>query len=207
MTDNEYAVRIYCQVFNKPTDNRDAYVRGVLDAVSTLEPREQIALECYYRQGNSLEQVGQDIGGVGKYAADNVVKKAMRKLRHPSRYMGMSVAAMVGSRDKRLEDANAIIEKLYDQLELLMAGAPVDPAIQAELNSRKPSIHELGFSQRINNHFLCEGIYTVDALLVLDSLDRLMARRGFGAKSRDELILKMQEQGYDEWADRIKVQK
>jgi len=34
--------------------------------------------------------------------------------------------------------------------------------------------------QVVNNHFLCEGIYTVDDLLTLDSLDGLAARRGLG---------------------------
>jgi len=77
--------------------------------------------------------------------------------------------------------------------------------IQAELDARKQSVCELGFSQRINNILLREGIYTVDALLALDSLDKLKVRRGFGVKSRDELLSKMREHGYDDWVDRMEL--
>jgi len=96
-------------------------------------------------------------------------------------------------------------DKLYENLELLISGEPIDPMIRTELDARKQSVCELGFSQRINNHFLREVVYTVDALLVLDNLDRLMARYGFGVKSRYELIAKMREHGYCDWADRMEI--
>jgi len=199
MTDSEYAVRIYCRVFNKTTDDGDAYVRGILDAISTLAPQEQVALERYYRYGQSLAIMGDS----SQYSAKNAVGKAFRKLRHPSRYRDMSVSAMLERRQKLLDDANAKIEKLYESLELLISGSAIDPAIQTELNARKQSIHELGLSQRTKNHLICVGINTVDDLLALESLDKLMIRRGFGVKSRDELLSKMSGHGYCDWADRM----
>jgi len=201
MTDSEYAVRIYCRVFNKTTDNGDAYVRGILDAIDMLELQEQVALECYYRYGQSLAMTGV----ASQYSTKSAVDKAFRKLRHPSRYRDMSVSAMLARRQKLLDEANAKIEKLYESLELLISRASIDPVVQAELDARKQGIHDLGLSQRTKNHLICVGINTVDDLLALESLDKLMIRRGFGEKSRDELLAKMREQGYDEWADRIKV--
>ena len=176
MTDNEYAVLIYCQVFNKTTDNGDAHVRGILDAISALEPREQTALGRRYRDGKTLAQIGQDIGGVSASAARSVVTKAMLKLRHPYRHRKMSVALIIKDRDK----------------------LPVKLA-----SARKWSIYDLGLPQRVINHLICEEINTIDALLELDNLDRLTVRYGFGKKSRDELISKMCEQGYPEWADKM----
>ena len=134
------------------------------------------------------------MGDVSQYASKNAIEKALRKLRNPSRYRGMSISAMLELRQKLLDDANVKIEKLYESLELLINGVPIDQMIQAELDARKQRVCELGFSQRINNHFLCEGIYTVDDLLTLDSLGGLTARCGFGLKSRDKLLSKMREQ-------------
>ena len=75
--------------------------------------------------------------------------------------------------------------------------------LSAKMDARNSSIYDLGLPQRIINHLICERINTIDALLELDSLDRLTVRRGFGKKSLDELISKMREQGHVEWTDKM----
>jgi len=206
MTNSEYAVQIYCRVFNKGLDNGDAYVRGILDAIDALEPRERIALDCHYRLGQSLVMTGIAMGDVSQHAAKNAIDKAFLKLRHPSRHKDMSVSAILERRQRLLDDANAKIEKLYESLELLISGEPIDLVIQAELDARKQSVCELGFSTRTYNHLLRAGIRTTDALLKLETLEELAAKPGFGAKSRDNLISKMREHGYDDWVDRMELE-
>jgi len=66
-------------------------------------------------------------------------------------------------------------------------------------------VHELNFSSRTAN-ILCEaGKNTVESLLALDSLDELVKYRGVGKKTLAEIIEKMREQGYVDWADRMEV--
>ena len=206
MTNSEYAIQIYLRVFNKALDNGDAYVRGILDAVDALEPRERMALDCHYRLGQSLVMTGIAMWGSSPKAAKNAIDKAFLKLRNPSRHKDMSVSAMLERRDNLLADASAKIEKLYESLELLISGAPIDPVIQAELDARKQSVCELGFSTRTYNHLLRAGIRTTDVILKLETLEELVARPGFGVKSRDELLSKMREHGYDDWADRMELE-
>ena len=66
-------------------------------------------------------------------------------------------------------------------------------------------ICDIGFSSRVYNHLLYAGIYSVESLLALDSLDILMKRRYFGIASRNEVIQKMRECGYVKWADKMNV--
>ena len=205
MTDNEYAICIYLQVYRVKNDDGDAYCRGILDAIRTLDNREQIALECYYRYGKTFAQTGKEIGGIGEQGAKNVVSKVLRKLRHQSRARNMSVAAIMEHRDKLLEEAEFAKTELCDQVVRLAQGEPIDYKIQAILNARKKSISEICFSSRVSNHLICAGITTVESLLALDTLNELEKRRNFGQKSRDEIINKMREQGHGEWADRMNV--
>jgi len=97
MTDNEYAYIIYCRVFSGALDSGDAYTHGILEQVSSLDAREQLALESYYRHGNTYEQTAAILGGVSNETARRVVQKALLKLRHPYRLRCMSLKAVRGA--------------------------------------------------------------------------------------------------------------
>jgi DNA-directed RNA polymerase alpha subunit len=66
-------------------------------------------------------------------------------------------------------------------------------------------IADMGFSVRVYNHLILTGYYTAEDLLHPCSLDTLITRRGFGKGSRMEVINKMRQQGYTEWADNMDV--
>jgi len=66
-------------------------------------------------------------------------------------------------------------------------------------------IADMGFSTRVYNHLIITGYYTAEDLLFPYSLDTLVTRRGFGKGSRMEVINKMRQQGYLEWADRMEI--
>jgi len=59
MTDQEYAARIYCLVFNADDDG-DAYMRGILRTIGALGDREQVLLESHYRLGMTYKQIGEE---------------------------------------------------------------------------------------------------------------------------------------------------
>ena len=182
MTEHEYALTIFCHVFNV-SDGGDAYINGIFSALSTLDVREQAALEGYYRYGHSYRQLGMSLGISGE-SARQVLSKAILKLRHPSKTRLMSVSAIIAYKDVSLHEAQGEIDKLRSRL-----GRSVQ------------SVTELGLSRRTCNHLISAGFDTVDALLQLASFDVLMQRQGFGLKSRAEIIQKMRELGYARWAD------
>jgi len=82
MTENEYAARIYCKVFQLESPDDDIYVRGTLDAISTLTEQEQRALRYYYRDGLTYKQTGAQLS-LSESSANRVVRKALLKLRRP----------------------------------------------------------------------------------------------------------------------------
>jgi len=203
MTDHEYAGKIYNLIFYVTSDNGDAYTRGILDALMSLSIREQTALECYYRYGNTYEQAGRIIGDIKGEAARRMINKALMKLRHPSKSRNYSVKLILDERDKRIDSLKKEVDGLYDQIERLTKGLPLDREIQFKIDERKAGIGSLGFSSRINNHLLDAGINTVESLIAIDSFDVLMEKRNFGKKSRLEIIQKMRQLGYNEWADKM----
>ena len=112
MTDNDYASKIYCCVFNVDSDGGDSYTRGILDAVGTLTIREQAALESYYRYGNTYKHTGIILGKISGEAARRIVQKALLKLRHQSRIKNMSVASIIKNREKKIADVKEIADEL-----------------------------------------------------------------------------------------------
>jgi hypothetical protein len=203
MTDNEYAIKIYCSVFCKSDDGGDTYTRGLLDMLGTLSTREQATLDLYIRCGFTYKQIGVALGGITGESARRIVQKSLSKLRHPSKLKMMSVRLLLEERDKSLASALTEINELYNQIELITTDTPLKPKIQAALDYRKKSIAEIGFSSRVYNHLLSAGINTVESLLALDSLDILAQRRNFGKLSKLEIVQKMRDNEYTQWADKI----
>lgn len=90
MTDTEYAVKIYCQVFCVASDNGDACTDGVLSVVRALSDKEQTALESYFRYNKTFKQTGLDLGGIKSETTRNFIYKALLKLKHPAKLQYMS---------------------------------------------------------------------------------------------------------------------
>ena len=66
-------------------------------------------------------------------------------------------------------------------------------------------IADMGFSIRVYNHLIDAGFYTAEDLLFPCSLDTLITRRSFGEESRMQVIDKMRQHGYTEWADSMEL--
>jgi len=94
MTDDEYAYVIFCRVFSGASDNDDAYTHGILEQIRSLDIREQLALESYFRHGNTYKQTASILSGVSNETARRIVQKALCKLRHPYRLRYMSLKAV-----------------------------------------------------------------------------------------------------------------
>jgi len=206
MSDHDYAACIYRQVFHVGTDNGDAYTREVLNAIGTLTDNEQAALESYYRHDKNFEQTGQDVGGISGSAARNLVNKALRKLRHESRAHKMSVSNVIHDMGEQLKDNERMITELYRQIERLLLGESVSKKIQAALEERKMKIDELELSSRTNNALYRAGLEKVESILAIDDLYDLTKIRNLGNASLSELVVKMLEHGFDDWALKMQME-
>jgi len=94
MTDIEYASKIYCRAFSVNSDSGDADTSGILEVLSTLDTREQLALESYIRHGKTYKQTALLLDGVSNETARRIVQKALLKLRHPYNLRNMSLRAV-----------------------------------------------------------------------------------------------------------------
>jgi len=92
MTDDEYAVRLYCRIFHVNEANGDANTSHILDMINTLTDKEQRVLECRLRHGKTLKQTGEYIGGLSAERTKEIETRAILKLRHQSRVNGMSIS-------------------------------------------------------------------------------------------------------------------
>jgi len=89
LTDKEYAIKIYCVVFRTLTDEGDADIEGIFEAISSLREREQFALESYYRNGLTYKKTGE-IMGVSLQRVRAIVINARLKLRREPKLTMMS---------------------------------------------------------------------------------------------------------------------
>ena len=207
MTDNEYAIRLYCYVLHREDDQGDAYCRGILDRVENiLNERERAALEAHIRHGKTYAQISRDMG-VSAQTVGNAVKKAHSKLHNPYNLRYISVKALRDHLNQQIKEAKAEIERLYTQIEKLIQGEPIAPSIEFALDSRKEMLDELGFTTRTYNYLLHGWFRTVESLLAAENLDRLEKMRGFGEKSRNEVLTVMREHGHGAWADAMEQAK
>ena len=77
----EYAARIYCLVFEVDDDDGDTCTDGVMVAISKLDERDRVVLECRYRQGMTCKKAGMQIGGVTGARASYIARRAINRLK------------------------------------------------------------------------------------------------------------------------------
>lgn len=202
LSDFEYAALIYCKIFRLDKVDGDIYYDGVLGAIKTLTEREQVALEAYNRQDLTYKQVGQ-ILGVTHVQASNIEQKALRKLCHPTRVWNMRVSRLLENRDDTIQKQADKINDLLSQVKKIAQGEPVGKILARDLRNKKPGIATLGLKPKTYNALFRMGIHKIEDLLAIESYNGLMRIRNFGLSSLKEVIIKMREDGYTKWVEKI----
>ena len=211
MTNSEYASRIYCAALKKEDDG-DIYVRGVLDMIGTLTEREQLALECRYRNGLTYRQTGREIGGVCGERVRQILVRALRKLRQPSREQRMRISGILEKNDmlqkllqeknKIIDEKNAVIDELHRQMDYSVREKSPVQGTANECNEPKRNISDADFSARIYHALTKAGIYDCEQLLAFHCFDDIIRIPNIGKVSILEIALKMREYGYIAWTER-----
>jgi len=115
MTDSEYAVRLYCLVFHKRSDDGDADIQGIFDALGKLPERERAALEKRYRGGKKFRQIGADFGLTAGRASE-ITNLAYLRFRQNYRTMSKSLIEEERVKDmQRLADIKDILNDVISE--------------------------------------------------------------------------------------------
>lgn len=188
MTDRAFAVCIFCKIFEVEEEQAqdDIYVPGVYDAVHMLSQREQTALECYWRDGMTLAQTGQKVGELNEEQTEHIINRAILRLRQPEIKRMMSISTMNMHYARQMQEKDHVIQNLRQRINELCI----------------PQINFLNLSKRTYNALLRTGIEDFDALCALD-WDELYRIRNVGKLGRQEIIDKMHQYGYQDWAKKM----
>ena len=166
-------------------------------------------MEYYYCDDLTHKQIGEKIGVSGTHAS-HIRQKALRKLKHPSRSYKMSVARIIANHNEMLQFKDDVINRqsnfikeLSNYVVELAKGKPITEKIQKIIDEQKVTIEEMEFTVRVYNALKRTGINTAECLLEYDSVEKLMQIRNVGKGSLVEVISKMREFGYANWASKI----
>lgn len=189
-----------------PTEHYDGLMRvyapGLIEAIGTLTEREQHVLMRRYRDGATLEQVGQELG-VLRERTRQIEGKALRKLRHPARremyelvtraeyhQLRQDYWELLGRYERVKEEAmDEALRNMYD------AEGQISE-VKREITAQQMAmpITELELSVRSCNCLKRAGLKTVGDLVSMP-LGKLERVRNFGRKSCEEVLDRLKALG------------
>jgi transcriptional regulator with XRE-family HTH domain len=146
---------------------------------SMLTPREALCVDRYFRQYMTLEDIGREFD-VGRERIRQILAKAGRKLRHPSRLKyimnGLDYKDRINEEYEKRR-AELILEEVEHKLNECLDEKPIDI---------------LDLSVRSYNCLKRAGIETLGQLRACD-IEELMNMRNLGRKSLEEILAKCPE--------------
>lgn len=182
-------------IFKTPTEDilTKDQIDGLTNAIDTLSEREKKWIYLYYLDGLTLRQIG-DIYSIGPERVRQVLAKAVRKLRHPSRakaiQMGAKLAAAeayVTTKEAEIRGRTALITEQADALKA------AEEALQRVFQPQwEFSIDELDLTTHSYNCLMRANIRTLSDLA--EALEKGTAIRisMIGKKSLKEICDKVQ---------------
>ena len=212
MNDYNYAALIYCKTFYLKEVDDDIYVAGVLNAIQSLTQREQLVLETFFQHGLKGEQLYNKIG-LKESSANTAAMRAVEKLRDKSGQMKVSTAfkSRLELHEKVLKErfmelGKNSIDDLLVQIQGALQDAPINKEITCELENPALCISTLKLSTRTHNSLSKGGLNEIEKILAIRNFDGFSRVRNLGHLSFAELICKMREHGYEQWADKMETQ-
>ena len=150
-----------------------------------LYPREERALELYYRDHLTLDEAGKCLG-VTRERVRQIIAKALRKLKHPTRMNRMRAVS-------RAEYEDLLVENERLKRDLNSVDPNIDPFVK---NPWDIPIADLDLSVRSYNCLQRAGIRTVYDLCQKTE-EEMMRVRNLGKRSLAEVKLKLIDLGYE----------
>lgn len=196
MISNDYPFNLIRAIYgdseNDNTHTGTTYIKGLYEQINALSETEQTCLTLRYKEGLTWKACG-DHFGITAQSIRQTTQKALRKLRHPSRWRHFAAAPM--AQLQQLENQNRKLEeekqRLKDALHALHAGH-VDPAtivlLSGVLQPEHLSAHigELDLSTRAHNALSRIGVTTIRDILNIPE-EQLIHTRNLGEKTVQEI--------------------
>lgn len=174
--ESPWPFNLYEAVFYEPIDYipNDDQIAGMFTAISTLNNREQLCITCRFQEGLTLDDTSKKFD-VGRERVRQIERRAVRKLRHPSRSNYMRFG-----------------KQQYEQM--------LKEAYEASMNiwmSRhtpsEPSIVQMNLSTRSYNCLRRGGYETLSQVVELIENGSIFKVRNLGKVSCLEILDKVNE--------------
>ena len=169
---------------------------GIMEATKTLHDREQKVLELRFRQGLTLKETGAEFG-VTTERIRQIEAKALRKMRHPSRWKQYRMIEMekLWEAEKAvsgLELENLTLRRKLDGIEAASPAPPPTPT------PPKPEVYldEMNLSVRSFNCLRRAGYDKLSDLAGV-KMSELAVVRNLGKRSLEEIVAKLKEYGVE----------
>ena len=203
-------------IFREPFDHlmSDDEMDGLMESIKSLTPKEQMAIDNYYRKGMLLDEVGAAFG-VKRERARQIIAKGVRKLRHPSRakfikyglkgndlwskYEGnlayiKNKTAELDEREKRIKELEENAGIKHEEQKIREYDFVNEGYISDESDSYpSEAMMHLDLSVRSYNSLVRADVRTVDEIIKLIRNERIYKIRGLGKKSVHEIMMKIGE--------------
>lgn len=175
----------------------------MVKAIESLTPREQTTIKEYYQDKKTHEEIGKDLG-ITDGRVQQILMKALRKLRHPSRfayivygdgyYVSKKVEGDEVRRHYQIKQAQEELERLEALIHIKRS--IVNGTISEPTNTLLDmDVAALDLSVRSYNCITRAGIHTVRELIGLTE-PQLRSIRNLGRKSADEIIETLANRGF-----------
>lgn len=174
------------------------YIPGIYAALATLTERESNVIRLRYTEKMTLKAIGQE-HGVTQERIRQILAKALRKLRHPSRAEMFEAVPYTETREStneyyRLKRAYELLVKAFEVCTAKRAEPGVIVPMAEMAVTLQTPIHELDLSVRSYNCLRRAGKNTLKDVCDMTE-DELCHIRNLGRKSAGEIMNVIAEHG------------
>ena len=166
---------------------------GIMEATKTLHDREQKVLELRFRQGLTLKETGAEFG-VTTERIRQIEAKALRKMRHPSRWKQYRMVEV----EKLWEAERAVSGWELENITLRMRLDGMDQVATAPEVPSPTEVYldEMNLSVRSFNCLRRAGYDKLSDLAGV-KMSELAVVRNLGKRSLEEIVAKLREYGVE----------
>lgn len=168
-------------------------LRGIEHALETLTERERDCLVKYYRDGRSYKDIAKDYQ-VTQERIRQVIAKALRKLRYPTRRKFLLLGYKIGTGEVYREEREKVLEEL--RRARTDAKEKFDKMVDGEEEEKGVPISDMELSMRSWNCLRRAGFETAEQ--VAEKVGSLRSIRNLGRRSEEEILAKLREMHYIE---------
>lgn len=205
-SDGHYLARLYSAMLEKPEHEDEYKIRQMISALDMLTACERHVLECRFRFAKTLEYIADEIGCTREWVRQ-IEHRALSKMRRAEQVRDMNLSQVVRDRDEhkqRVIEQEAVIKELRRLIACFTNSLVArDDILISDDTKLNQDVSMMGLSARSYNCLWRAGLKTVRDVYELPSRRELCSIRNLGELSRNEVIFKMRDLGFTDWAEKM----